>query len=392
MKIRSYLLRTAAALAPPEEGAGAGQGGGQQSQGVTGAHPAAQGQGQGQGSGASTQDGASGAGTGTGEGSGQDGGASSGNGTGANGQGQGTGQGQPAGQGQGQGDGEGLLATAHQGQGQGDGQQQGEGGDDGTKDTPQQGKPEGLPDQFWDPDNQQVRTDSLVKAWKDTRDELRQVQQRQESKPPEKPDDYQLSAPQDLPRQVDENDPGRQAFAKVAHKHGLTQEQAQGVFQDFLGELHESGAMPEPISIEQEKQKLGKHADAIISSTYRWGQQLMETGVIGQDEFDELIILGSTAEGLRALNKIRQHYTGEQPIPTDTNAVSGLPSKQELYDMVADPRYGQDSKFTQYVTEMFQKVMGDAPAGSSQPGLGVPRGQGFTYPTRGGQSNSAGGS
>ena len=53
----------------------------------------------------------------------------------------------------------------------------------------------------------------------------------------------------------------------------------------------------------------------------------------------------STANGINALNKIRKYY-GEQTIPTSPVDVDGMPSNDELYELVADPKYKTDPDFS----------------------------------------------
>jgi hypothetical protein len=106
---------------------------------------------------------------------------------------------------------------------------------------------------------------------------------------------------------------------------------------------------------------------------HAWGKNLVDSGLWSKAEFEEVIYMGSTAQGILALNKLREHM-GEKPIPTTGVIQEGAPSKDELYAMVNDPRYGNDEAYTKEVTAKFQQVYGTGPAGSSEAGRGVPRG------------------
>ncbi len=62
--------------------------------------------------------------------------------------------------------------------------------------------------------------------------------------------------------------------------------------------------------------------------------------------------LGGTARGLNALMKIREAYEGR--IPIESAPLEGTPSKDELYAMVADPKYNSDPAYRQKVERMFR--------------------------------------
>jgi len=52
---------------------------------------------------------------------------------------------------------------------------------------------------------------------------------------------------------------------------------------------------------------------------------------------------------------VRESYEGR--IPIETSPIEGAPSKDELYQMVADPRYKSDAAFRQKVERMFNSVI-----------------------------------
>ena len=69
--------------------------------------------------------------------------------------------------------------------------------------------------------------------------------------------------------------------------------------------------------------------------------------------FEEFKIMGGTARGLGALMKVRSAYEGRVPI--EVAPMEGAPSKEELYQMVGDPKYKTDAAFRQKVERMFQQ-------------------------------------
>jgi hypothetical protein len=61
--------------------------------------------------------------------------------------------------------------------------------------------------------------------------------------------------------------------------------------------------------------------------------------------------MGGTANGIKALMKLRQSYEGR--IPMNSAPIDGAPSKDELYQMVSDPRYKTDVSYRAKVEKMF---------------------------------------
>ena len=88
----------------------------------------------------------------------------------------------------------------------------------------------------------------------------------------------------------------------------------------------------------------------------QWGTSLVHKGVWGKDDFEEFKVMGGTAKGIAALEKIRSAYEGR--VPTDSAPVGNAPSKTELYAMVGDPKYNTDPAYREKVEKMFQASFG----------------------------------
>ena len=232
-------------------------------------------------------------------------------------------------------------------------------------------RPDDVPEKFWDPKTGAVNYKAWAKSTKDTRTELETLKQSKGA--PAKVEDYKFEVPETLKEAVKDSDPVVKLFPDLAFNAGLSQEQFSEISGKFLEEAQKH--VPPAISFEHEKKKLGEHADLIMTTVLNWGEKLVKEGVWSPTDFQEITIMGSTAEGILALNKLRTHYTGEPPIPTTGSSASGLPSKQELYAKVADPRYQTDNGFREQTEKEFIAVFGDAPAGSSPTGMGVPTGR-----------------
>ncbi len=236
-------------------------------------------------------------------------------------------------------------------------------------------RPDNVPEQFWDAEKGAVKNDAVIKSWQDTRAELKAAKEaaKGSGKAPEKAEDYKFTMPvgsdgKPVPVEIKDNDPAMGIARAAAHKANISQEQ----FNTFMSEFITGSVphLPAPVDHEAEKAKLGPNADAIVHATLAWVDGFVTTGMLSKDERDELVFMGSSAVGIRALNKIRES-TGEKSIPLDGAVQEGLPSKAELYAMVADPKYQNDEAFRQNTDAMFVKVFGTHPAGTSERGMGV---------------------
>jgi hypothetical protein len=245
------------------------------------------------------------------------------------------------------------------------------GGNKGDPAAGEHKRPEDVPENFWDPKTGAVNYKAWAKSTKDTRTELESLKTSKGA--PGKALDYKFEIPETLTGKLKADDPAIALFQTLAHEAGLSQEQ----FGKISGKLMEKiqAGIPPGISIADETKKLGEHADLIMTTVLNWGEKLVKDGIWSPSDFQEITIMGSTAEGILALNKLRTHYTGESPIPTTGSSVSGLPSAEELYAKVADPRYQNDKGFREQTEREFQAVFGTEPASSSKPGMGVPAGR-----------------
>ena len=163
----------------------------------------------------------------------------------------------------------------------------------------------------------------------------------------------------------EENKPILDNFKSIAHAHGLTQKQFQGVVADFM---KQTGGLAEQtgFDFDTEIERLGgkEKAMPLISGIDRWGRSLVNQNVLTQDEFKEFQVMAGTAEGLRVMNKLRA-LAGEKPLPTSSTP-DAQKTKAEVYAMLDDPRYGKDQAFTQRVEKEFERTFGTDPAMSSE--------------------------
>jgi hypothetical protein len=157
--------------------------------------------------------------------------------------------------------------------------------------------------------------------------------------------------------QIPDDDPVRGHVSNWAKEFGVSQaalDALVGPVVAMQGEQQEQVTM----SIEQERKALGPNADAIIKGMGEWGAGLVRKGVLSKDDFEEFKYMGGTANGIRVLSKLREAFEGTR-IPTQSIPSEGAPSKDELYQMVADPKYKTDVAYRQKVERMFSQAFSE---------------------------------
>ena len=207
-------------------------------------------------------------------------------------------------------------------------------------------RPDWWPENFWKGDDNAPDLEGIAKSWMDLR---KQISQGKHKAPAD--GKYDTSAFKGIP----EDDPVRLHVMNWAQEYQVS----QAALDDLVSQVAEMGlvnAEQATINLEQERKALGPNADARINGMVKWARGLVEKGVWGKDDFEEFKVMGGTARGLAALEKLRASQEGRVPI--ETTPVEGAPSKDELYQMVADPRYQTDPSFRTKVERAFAQNFG----------------------------------
>jgi hypothetical protein len=213
-------------------------------------------------------------------------------------------------------------------------------------DTPLE-RPDWWPENFWKKDDAAPDLEGIAKSWMDLR---KQISQGKHKAPAD--GNYDTSVFGDTP----EDDPLRQHVTNWAKEHGISQAAFDKLVGDYMGMVGEQQQVSRQ-SIEQERKALGPNADQIIKGMTDWAAGLVRKGIWGKDDFEEFKVMGGTAQGLKTLMKLRETYEGMK-IPVESAPVEGAPSKDELYQMVGDPRYKTDPAYRAKVEKMFAKNFG----------------------------------
>ena len=207
-------------------------------------------------------------------------------------------------------------------------------------------RPDWYPDKFWS-DDDGPDLENLVKSY----NELQKKFSQGKHKAPEQYDDSLFKD-----ASIPDDDPLLSTYRDWAKENGISQSAFDELANSFISMAQQEEEVAQ-ISYQDELAKLGPNADATIKSMTDWAQGLVRKGVWSEGDFEEFKIMGGTAQGLKALQKVRSYY-GDRPIPVDMTPVDGMPSKEELNAMVGKPEYQTDPGYRAKVERMFEQVYG----------------------------------
>lgn len=217
-------------------------------------------------------------------------------------------------------------------------------------------RPDYVPEKFWK--DGKVDLETAFTSYKEletrfttkTEELLKQLDAERRKSLPEAPEKYEVDLGQDapVPKEALEAHPSLDWWRKTAFEAGLPPEKFnEGVSQ--LVSILTAGP-----DLEAEKAALGENADARITAVGQWAQARLADDPAA---FDAVRMIGSTADGIRALEKLM----GQGDVP-DTTAAPREPeiTPEKVRAMQADPRYWdrtkRDPAFVKMVDEAFAKL------------------------------------
>ena len=212
-------------------------------------------------------------------------------------------------------------------------------------------RPDWLPERFWDEDKG-PDYEGLAKSQKELYTRLRNGKHNA-------PEDgnYDLKF---VGEKIPEDDELMTKFKSMASERGLTQDDFESIVGMVLETMPEATEAPEQkFDMDAELAKLGPNGEAITNGVVKWAEGLVRQGAWTGEDFEEFKIMGGTATGIRALNRLRQYY-GEKDIPVNsTPDAESMPTEAELREMVADPEYNKSSAFRKKVADAFARHYGE---------------------------------
>jgi hypothetical protein len=213
-------------------------------------------------------------------------------------------------------------------------------------------RPDYWPEQFWS-DDEGPDVEKLAKSYQELRTKMSQGKHKA-------PADGKYDMSVFKSAGVGDDDDLLQKYVGKARDLGVSQEAFDELAKLYMEEV---GAAFESVAVNRdaELKKLGPKANDILKANNQWLTKMSRT-VLTQAETDAIVKASTSANFVSALNKLRQ-ASGEMAIPVDASVVAGegQPSKDDLYAMVGDPRYGKDMRFTREVENMFAKAFDSSP-------------------------------
>lgn len=201
-------------------------------------------------------------------------------------------------------------------------------------------RPYDFPAKFWD-DKEGPDIENLVKSYNNLEKKLSEGR-------PKAPDEYDITALEG----VEKDDPLLMDYTEWAKENNIPQDSFIALAQKFVDMGYESEKEAK-LDLEKEKALLGENANEIIKSNINWGRGLVSKGVLTEEDYVELEVLGGTANGQRVIQKLRQ-LQGEKDIPVVSISGNQM-DKEELFARVADPRYQTDPTFRNQTQKMFEE-------------------------------------
>lgn len=211
-------------------------------------------------------------------------------------------------------------------------------------------RPEWIPQQFWS-DDDGPDVEGVFKAYNEIRTKMSQGMHKA-------PKDGEYAMDVMSEAGIEEGDEMVSGYLELAKKHGISQDafnEIASLYFNSVGEMNDKVQT----TIAEEKAKLGRNADKLIAETDRWLTKMGSSGVISQDEMEAIANASTNASFISGINKIRQSYN-EMPIPSIDTQEGVSMTRQDLDDLVADPRYGTDKAFTRGVEQKFMQFFGEA--------------------------------
>lgn len=206
-------------------------------------------------------------------------------------------------------------------------------------------KPDWMPQKFWD-DKEGPDVENLSKSYTDLEKKFSQGKH----KVPEKYDTAVLDE-----AGFSKDDPVVKAYTEWAKEAKIPQAHFESLAKNII-EIN-GDAVSEEVSIEEEKAKLGPNSDEIINSNANWGRGLVRDGVFSEDDYEQLTVLGGTAEGQMTIRKLRT-LSGEKDIPIRSQPTLGDETPEDLSDMVMSEKYHDDPVYRREVEKKFEKMYG----------------------------------
>ena len=222
--------------------------------------------------------------------------------------------------------------------------------------TDASGRPEWVPEKFWDPASKAAKVEDLGRAYGELSTKLGKGKDAFDAerlaRRPEAPDKYELAIEGYSPEFL-QSHPLTPVVREIAYESGLDQEGFKGLAAKVVGAL--AAAAPKP---EEELAKLGENASVRVQAAERF----VTTTFTDPAEREALALVATTAAGVKVIEKMAALAQGTPPggtvPPADNPTQPVRKTRQEIDKMMQDRRYydprHRDDAFVKEVTDWFK--------------------------------------
>lgn len=214
------------------------------------------------------------------------------------------------------------------------------------------GKPEGFPDDFWDAEKNAPVAEKLYEAYNHEKNRAEGLRKKLskgefEGQAPEDAKEYVLELDDKLKPIVPENDPLFEAAREAAKQAGLPKDKFQKFMQPIIEKIAELQPK-EPTAEEiaayraQELEKLGPSGLKIAANVKAFVGELQAKGILMEEDVKAVQGMITTADSLRAWNRIRAAMGNTQDVPVGNDMLDTKASRVELEKQLAAAAAARD--------------------------------------------------
>ena len=208
-------------------------------------------------------------------------------------------------------------------------------------------RPDFWPEKFWNKDKAEPDLEGISKSYVELEKKFRAGNHKA-------PEDGKYSIEG---TNLNADDPVVQSYMGWAQKYGISQQAFEELAKEVTGNALQINEQAK-LSAKREREALGPNAEAIIGNMTSWARGMVQKGIWSTDYFEEYKVWGGTAQGMKALMKLRETYEGRVPVDTLKGESQGTMSDEDLAGMVADPKYKTDAGYRAKVEKLFEKRYG----------------------------------
>lgn len=222
------------------------------------------------------------------------------------------------------------------------------------------GRPEGVPEKFWDAEKKAVRTDAVLESYRALEQRMRDG-----GAPPKAANDYTFERPEAL-KHVELDEERTADFRQFCHELGLTQKQYQGVMNRYLESIQDVGELA--ISYSQ------KECEASLRSVWKSDEDYKRNlalaykasaAYLDEDLKGEMHRIGNNPALVRILAKIGAEMKEDRP-PGGNAVLQG----EDIVALMRNPAY-RDEKHPEHL-RIKAKVDAHFAAGGRHPSAPAP--------------------